>query len=285
MKHNIVWRVLKRFLSDKKAVAVAIFMSFLGSLVGVATPIFNKLLTEKIIPDKDISLFVWITIIVLVLNVVNLLASFFTNRLFINKGVNITEQIRQEMVYKQLYADKEKMDVGDFLICSNTFLEETNTFFISYVYIIFDSTLKILFYLPFFAIYGSWLALIMLAAVLLAFTILSFESKLAKVRSIKNRHLDSQRYTFMIKMYEEMQKPDFEESKDMNFKLYQQKVFACDKAWMRYIFAANPFPYVFNFIWYVGFAICAILAFNLGTLGSVTLASFIAFCILIISSA
>jgi len=275
MKNNVIFRSLKYFLRNKKAVMFAILMCVCGLVIGVITPIFNKMLQEKIIPDKDIRLFVWITIVVIVLNVANLLSSYFNNKIFIENGVNITAQIRRAMIAKNI--GKKDLNVGDFLICSCSFLEETNVFYISYTYSIFDSILKILFYLPFFIFYGGWLSLIMIGMAILSFFVLDIEAKIAKKRATRSRQVDSERYDFVIKMYEEIQKPDFVENDEVNLELYKKKVLACDKAWLDFANTANPYPYVFQFAWYMGFAICAIVAFNLGTLGAITLASFIAF--------
>ena len=233
------------------------------------------MLHEQIIPNKDISLFVWITIIVILLNGVNLISSYFNNKIFIDCGLNITSQIRKEMIAKNI--GKQDINVGDFLICSSSFMEEANTFYISYTYWIFDATLKILFYLPFFIVYGGWLSLIMIGMALFSFFILDIEARVAKKRAERSRQVDSERYNFVMKMYEDLQKQDFVENEEMNLELYKKKVLACDKAWLDFANTSNPYPYVFQFAWHIGFAICAIIAFNLGTIGAITLASFIAF--------
>ena len=275
MKHNVIFRSLKYFFRNKKAVLFAMLMCVFGIAIGVLTPIFNKMLQEQIIPNKDINLFIWITVAVVLLNITNLLASYFNNKIFIEVGVNITSQLRSEMIAKNI--GRKDVNVGDFLICCSSFMEEANTFYLSYMYSIFDATLKILFYIPFFIFYGGWLALIMIGMALLSFCILDIEAKIAKKRAERSRQVDSERYNFVMKMYEEIQKPDFVENDEMNLNLYKKKVLACDKAWLDFANTSNPYPYVFQFVWYMGFAICAIVAFNLGTLGAITLASFIAF--------
>ena len=63
-----VSRMIKYFFRSKKAVLFACIMCALGLLVGIITPICNKAIQEDIIPNKNISLFVWLTIVILILN-------------------------------------------------------------------------------------------------------------------------------------------------------------------------------------------------------------------------
>ena len=132
MKKKNVLRMIKYFFENKKAVVYAGIMCLLGLIVGIVTPICNKLIQEDIIPNQNISLFIWLTIVILILNLVSVLLSFFTTRIFINNGIPITSRIRKDIVKINTFGTKNINNKGKVLISSTTFLEEANTFYISY---------------------------------------------------------------------------------------------------------------------------------------------------------
>ena len=63
-----VFRMIRYFFRCKKATIFACIMCVFGLAVGLVTPICNKYIQEDIIPNKNISLFVWLTLVILVLN-------------------------------------------------------------------------------------------------------------------------------------------------------------------------------------------------------------------------
>ena len=276
-KDKNVFRMIKYFFRCKKATIFAIVMCLLGLVVGIATPICNKLLQQDIIPNKNISLFVWLSILILVLNLVSTLTSYFTTRIFINNGVPITSNIRKDIVKMNIFSRKNIKHKGKVLVSSTTFLEDANAYYISYMYLIFDCILKVFFYLPFFIFYGGYLALIMLGAAVISFGFISIADKFCRRCMHKSRIFDAERYDYSLKLVKAMQKKNFVEDETYNMETYMKKVKNFDKAWLSYCNWANAYPYIFNFIWYIAVGICFCLVFNMMGTGAIILSTFIIF--------
>lgn len=272
-----VSRMIKYFFRSKKATIYACIMCALGLAVGVVTPICNKLIQEDIIPNKNISLFIWLTILILVLNLVSTMTSFLTTRIFINNGVPITANIRCDIVKMNTLSAKNKSKTGKVLISSTSFLEEANTYYISYMYLIFDCILKFMFYFPFFLIYGGYLAIIMVAIVVIYFGLLEVIEIFVKKNSDLCKKVDADRYDYTLKLINEMQKKDFKEDEIYNLQTYMQKVKACDKAWIVYCNYANLYSILFNIVWYLGVACCLCLSHGLIGSGAVLVSTTIVF--------
>ena len=145
------------------------------------------------------------------------------------------------------------------------------------MYLIFDCLLKFMFFLPFFLIYGGSLAIVMLVATLLSFAFLDIIMVQSKKAIEVSKRVDSERYEYTLKMYKEIQKPDFQENDEINLKTYMSKVHACDKAWIRYCNFANLYAYVFNLMWYAGVGVCLCIALNLVGVGVMLVSTFIVF--------
>lgn len=272
-----VFRMIRYFFRSRKATVYACLMCALGLIVGIVTPICNKYIQDDIIPNKNISLFIWLTIVLLILNVVSTLTGFMTTKIFINNGVPITSNIRKDIVKMNTLSDKNKDKKGQVLISSTAFLEEANSFYISYMYFIFDCILKFMFYLPFFLVYGGQLAIVMFIATLLSFAFLDLAAIKAKKYIEISKRVDAERYDYTLKMHKAMQNPNFREDDTFNLHVYMGKVRACDSAWVRYCNFANLYGYIFNFIWYCGIAVCMCLALNLISSGAILISTFIVF--------
>lgn len=278
MKQNRnVFRMLRYFFRCKKATIYACIMCGLGLLVGIITPICNKLIQEDIIPNKNISLFIWLTIVILLLNVVSTLTSFFNTKIYINNGIPITSNIRKDIMKMNTFSKKNEDKKGKVLISSTAFLEEGNSYYISYMYIVFDCILKFMFYLPFFFVYGKQLALIMIIFAILSFVALEIAGIFTKRNIKKSNDASSERYDYTLKMLKKMQKPDFKEDETYNYDNYMSKVYKCDKTWINYCNVANLYGYIFNLIWYIGVGICFYLAFDMMATGAIILSTFIVF--------
>ena len=145
MKNKNVFRMIKYFFRCKKATICALVMCVLGLAVGIVTPICNKLLQQDIIPNKNMSVFIWLTLIILLLNLVSTLTSYFTTKIFISNGIPITSNIRKDIVKMNLFSNKNKEHRGKVLLSATTFLEDGNAYYISYMYLIFDCVLKLMF--------------------------------------------------------------------------------------------------------------------------------------------
>ena len=278
MKFNPnVFRMIKYFFRCKKATISVIIMCILGLVVGIVTPICNKYIQDDIIPNKNISLFVWLTILILVFNLVSTLTGYLTTRIFIKNGIPITSNIRKDIVKMNIFGKKNNQNKGRVLITSTTFLEDANAYYISYMYLVFDCILKILFYLPFFAFYGGYLALIQIAAILVSFLFIHLADIFCRRQMHASRIADAERYEYTLKLLKQMQKPDFKEDETYNLDEYMKRVYAFDKTWLGYCNWANTYPYIFNFIWYIGVAICFCLAFNMINVGGMFVSTFIIF--------
>lgn len=272
-----VFRIIKYFFRCKKATIYAGIMCVLGLMVGIVTPICNSYIQDDIIPNKNISLFIILTIVILVLNLISTLSSYFTTNLFINNGIPITSNIRKDIVKNNVFNDKITKNKGGVMICSTTFLEDANLYYISYIYLIFDSILKFLFYVPFFIFYGGYLALIMLAFAIFSFLFIAIANKFATKYMKETRKVEAERYEYTLTMLDELEKPNFTPTKDINVDTYISKVTACDKTWLGYCNWANLYTYIFSFIWYVGVAVCFCLVFNLISTGALLFSTFIVF--------
>ena len=272
-----VLRTINYFLKDKRALTYAIIMCIIGTACGIVTPILNKYLQEHIIPNKDIGMFAVSTIIIVVVNVASLLSSYFNNKIFINSGVDITSGLRNEIVAKNVFSKKHASNPGDLVICGTGFMEETNQLFISYISLVFDAILKLLFYLPFFFIYGKQLSLVMLGFVFLSLVCVELQAIIVRKNAAKSRKVDSERIDFTLKMYEATQKSTFKDNKKISFDIYKQKVIACDNAWLNYSVSNDFVTLIFNVVWCIGLCLCIIIAFNLSSVGIITIATFIVF--------
>lgn len=272
-----VFRMIKYFFENRKATLYACVMCVLGLIIGIVTPICNKLIQEEIIPNKNISLFIWLTIVILVLNLVSVIASFFTTRIFINSGVPITSNIRKDIVKMNTLSGKNINHKGKVLIASTSFLEEANTFYISHMYLVFDCLLKFMFYFPFFLIYGGWLALIMIATTLFSILIINLISTQVSRTIEISKRVEAERYDYTLGLIKAMKKSDFKEDEKYNIKTYMKKVKACDKAWIVYCNWANLYGPVFNTIWGIGLGVCFCVAFNMIGTGAILISTFIVF--------
>ncbi len=272
-----VFRMIRYFFRCKKATAAAIIMCCLGLAVGIATPVCNKLIQQDIIPNKNISLFVWLTILILVLNLVSTLSSYFTTRIFINNGVPITANIRKDIIKNNIYNQKHLFDIGKVLATTTTFLEDANAYYISYMYLVFDCTLKFMFYFPFFTYYGGYLSLIMVGAIIVSFAFIAIADIFCRRQMQASRKADAERFDYTLKLLQEMEKPNFEENETYNMQEYMKRVYAFDKTWLGYCNWANTYPYIFNLIWYIGACICFCLTFNMLAAGTLLFSTFIVF--------
>lgn len=272
-----VFRMIKYFFRCKKATIYACIMCILGLIVGIVTPICNKLIQEDIIPNKNISLFVWLTIVILILNLVSTLSSYCTTRIFVNNGVPISANIRKDIMKMNTFGGKNAQNKGQIMISTTTFLEDANLYYISYMYLIFDSILKFLFYFPFFVAYGGYLALIMLAAAIVSFGFVEIADIFATRYMRTTRKVEAERYEYMLKMLTKLEDPNFKEDEEINLEEYMKKVKACDKTWLGYCNWANLYTYIFNFIWYVGVAICFCLIHQMLLAGTILISTFIIF--------
>ena len=277
MRNKNIFRMIKYFFRCKGATISACLMCVLGLAVGIVTPICNKILQEEIIPNKNISLFVWLTIIILILNFASCLSSFFITRIFVKNGIPITSNIRKDIVKMNAFSNKNKEIGGKVLVASTTFLEDANTYYISYMYLIFDCALKVLFYLPFFAFYGGYLSLIMIASAIIGFAFIHVADIFCRRSMHKSRELDAEKYDYTLKLLKAMKKPGFKENETYNLDTYMKKVRAFDKAWLSYCNWANMYPYIFYLIWYIGVGICFCLSFNMITAGTLVISTFILF--------
>lgn len=276
-KDKNIFRMIKYFFRCKKATIFALIMCVLGLIVGIATPVCNKLLQQDIIPNKNISLFVWLSILIFVLNLVSTLTSYFTTKIFIVNGVPITSNIRKDIVKMNIFSKKNERHKGKVLVSSTTFLEDANIYYISYMYLIFDCVLKAFFYLPFFVFYGGYLSLIMLLATVVSFIFISIADKFCRKCMQKSRKYDAERYDYSLKLIKAMQKKNFIEDEKYNLETYMNKVKAFDKAWLSYCNWANLYTYIFNFIWYVAVGICFCLVYDMLGTGAIMLSTFIIF--------
>ena len=276
-KKQNVFRMIKYFFANRKATIYACIMCILGLAVGIVTPICNKLIQEDIIPNKNISLFLILTIVIFVLNLVSVLSSFFTTKIFINNGIPITSNIRKDIVKMNTLSNKNINNKGKVLISSTSFLEEANVFYISYMYLIFDCILKFMFYFPFFVVYGKWLALIMIVVSLISIGFVELIAIAVRKTIKESKRVEAERYDYTLYMIKEMKKPDFKEDEDINLKAYMNKVYTCDKAYIRYCNWANLYGGIFNLIWYIGVAICFCFAFNMLGTGALIISTFIVF--------
>jgi len=278
MKSNKnVSRMIRYFFRCKKATIYACVMMLLGLIVGIVTPICNKLIQEDIIPNKNISLFIWLTIVILMLNIVSTLSSFMNTRIFIENGIPITSNIRKDIIKMNTFSKKNDDNRGKVLISSTAFLEEANSFYISYMYLMFDCILKFMFYLPFFLLYGKQLALIMIITVIISLTALELLKVFARKTIEISKRVDSERYDYTLKMYKILHKQNFQEDDIYNINEYMNKVYACDRAWVKYCMVGNLYGYVFNLIWYIGVAICFCLTFSMINSGTILISTFIVF--------
>ena len=269
--------MIKYFFRCKKATIYSGIMCVLGLLVGIVTPICNKAIQDDIIPNKNISLFVWLTIVILILNLISTLSSYFTTRIFVNNGIVISSNIRKDIMKMNIFSKKNIKNRGRIMISGTTFLEDANLYYISYMYLIFDSLLKFLFYFPFFVIYGGWLAIIMLVSAIISFGFIAIANRYATRYMKETRKVEAERYEYMLKMLDELEKPDFVENEEINEEEYMNKVKACDKTWLGYCNWANLYSYIFNFIWYIGVAICFCLVHEMLAVGTIVLSTFIIF--------
>ena len=276
-KKQNVFRMIKYFFENRRATLYACIMCVLGLAVGIVTPICNKLLQEDIIPNKNISLFVWLTIVILVLNLVSVIASFFTTRIFINNGIPITSNIRSDIVKMNTLGIKNINNKGKVLIASTSFLEEANTFYISHMYLVFDCLLKFMFYFPFFIIYGKWLSFIMIGFTVFSLFVVNLVATQVRKAIQISKRVDAERYDYTLGLIKAMKSQDFKEDDKYNVKTYMKKVKACDKAWIVYCNWANLYVPLFNIVWYIGVAICFCLAFNMIATGAILVSTFIVF--------
>lgn len=272
-----VFRMIRYFFRCKKATVYACIMCALGLVVGLVTPLCNRLIQDDIIPNKNISLFVWLTIVILALNVISTITSFMITKIFITNGVPITSNIRKDIMKMNTFSKKNENNKGRVLLSSTSFLEEANSYYISYMYLIFDCLLKLMFYLPFFLIYGKQLALIMLIFTALSFAVLEVIMYHSKIKIKISNDSASERTEYVLKTIRALRQPDFEENDEINLDKFMGKYYKCDDTWTKYCLFANLYGYVFNLIWYVGVGICFCLAFNMIAAGTMVLSIFIVF--------
>ena len=270
-------RTIKYFFKNTKALIYAIIMCIIGTACGIVTPILNKYLTEHIIPNKDLKMFWVSTVIIVLVNLASLLSNYFNNKIFINSGVDITTNLRQEIVAKNVFSTKYKSHPGDLVLCSTGFMEETNDLFISYISLMFDAVLKLLFFLPFFFIYGKQLALIMIGFIALSLVCVELQAIIVRHMAKKSRQVDSERIDFTLKMYDAMRKENFKDNNKISFETYRKKVIACDDAWTHYSVSNDFVTLIFNLVWCIGLCTCIIMAFNLSAAGIMTIATFVVF--------
>lgn len=277
MKDKNLFRMIKYFFKCKRATICAMIMIILGLILGIVTPVCNKLLQQDVIPNKNLALFIWLTVVVLILNIVSTTTTHFINKIFITNGIPITSNIRKDIVKMNMFSTKNKDHKGNVLLSATTFLEDGNAYFISYMYLIFDGILKLMFYLPFFIFYGGKLSLIMLASAVVGFVFIAIADKFCRRCMQKSRFYDAERYDYTLKLVKAMEDPNFKETDKLNLETYMKKVKAFDRSWLHYCNWANAYPYIFNLIWYIAVGICFCLVYNMMSVGVIVFSTFIMF--------
>lgn len=276
-RNKYVWRMTKYFFRNKKAIFYSFLMCVIGLLVGIFTPIANSYIQNDIIPNKNISLFITLTIVIFVLNFGTILSSYFNTKIMVENGIPITTNIRRDIVKMNTFSNKNKKIRGVVSISATYFLEEANSYYISYLNLSYDSLLKIMFFLPFFIVYGKNLAVIMIIALVAVMIIVNLLSILAQKYSNISREVDKERYDFLLKMTKELQKPDFEESDEISYAKYKEVMEKTEKAWIKYTMCNNTFDYLRLIIWYGTFCLTCILAYKSIAIGTLTVGAFIVF--------
>lgn len=277
MKYNHVWRTAKYFFRMKKATFYSMLMCLIGLLVGVFTPIANSYIVNEIIPNKNIRLFVALTFVVLILQIANILSAYFNTNIMIENGVPISANIRHDIVKMNTYATKNINARGNVSIAATNFLEELNGFYISYLNTSYDSILKLMFYLPFFFIYGRSLSLIIFIAIVLIFAVENLLAIKALDLSSKSRQTDIIRQNYLLKMYSEMKKTGFEENEEVSYQKYRDVFCLTEKAWMKYCLFNNLFDFIKVVLWYGAMLLTFVMAYNQVINGVITLGSFVVF--------
>lgn len=277
MNNKYVWRMTKYFFRNKKATFYSLLMCVIGLTVGIFTPIANSYLQKDIIPNKNIFLFIVLSIVILALNLGSILSSYFNTKIMVENGVPITTNIRRDIVKMNTFSNKNKRIKGIVSISATQFLEDANGYYISYLNTSYDSILKFMFYLPFFIAYGKKLALIIIIAIVLIFTITNILSIFAQKFSDKSRDADKVRYEYLLKMTREIQKPDFEENEEVSYEKYKQVMKDTEKAWINYCLCNNIFDLIHFLILFGAFALTCIVAYNDITMGVLTVGAFVVF--------
>lgn len=272
-----LFKMIKFFFQCKKAAYFTIFMIMLGLVVGIATPLFNELIVNEVIPDSQFSMFIYITIVVLILNLVSVLSSFFTTRTLVINCVSISSKIREDLIEMNVYSNKHHKDKGKVLLTSTIFMEDVNIYYISYMQLIFDSILKVCFYVPMFIFYGRYLSFIMMTFALISFLFVSIANKMAIKHMKRSRLAEAEASDYVLELLKKLEKEDFKEDETYNADVYMNKIEAKDQSWLGYCNWANTYTYIFNFVWYIGVAICFCLAHNMITGGVIGIGVFVAF--------
>lgn len=277
MKYNYIWRSAKYFFRMKKATFYSILMCVIGLLVGIFTPIANSFIVNEIIPNKNIGLFIALTFVVLILQIASILSAYFNTNIMIENGVPISTNIRHDIVKMNSFATKNINSRGNVSIASTNFLEELNTFYISYLNCSYDSILKLMFYLPFFFVYGKTLSLVIFIAIVFILVIDNLLAMRALDLSLKSRQADVIRQTYLIKMYDAMKDPNFEENDEVSYEKYRDSFRLTEKAWIKYNMCNNLFNLVETIFWYGAMLLTFILAYNQIVDGVITLGAFVVF--------
>lgn len=276
-KSKYVWRMSKYFFRMKHATFYSILMCIIGLTVGIFTPIANSYIQNDIIPNKNIGLFVTLTIVILILNFGSILSAYFNTKIMIDNGVPITANIRRDIVKMNTFSNKNKKIRGVVSISATQFLEDANGYYISYLNLSYDSILKFLFFCPFFIAYGKNLALFMILVVVVFFIIVDVMSIWVQKYANASREADKVRYEFLLKMTKALQDPNFEENDEVSYERYRQVIADTEKAWIKYCMYNNTFDFIRLMLEYGAFAIACIWAFKSIEVGSLTVGAFVVF--------
>ncbi len=272
-----VWRMTKYFFRNKKATFYSILMCIIGLAVGLFTPIANSYIQNEIIPNKNISLFVILTIVILILNFASILSAYFNTKIMVDNSVPITANIRRDIVKMNTFSNKNKQIRGIVSISSTQFLEDANGYYISYLNTSYDSLLKFMFFFPFFIASGKKLALIMIASLAFYFALVNVISIYSQKCADKSREADKVRYEYLLKMTKALQQADFEENDEISYLKYKEVIKNTEKAWIKYCLVNNIFDFTRLFIWYGMFGLTCILAYHSIEIGAMSVGAFVVY--------
>ena len=71
-----IFKLMKYFLPYIKIVILCVFFIILSLLVGLFTPKINSYLTDNVIPNEKLGAFIWVVVIIALLEFTNIFAGY-----------------------------------------------------------------------------------------------------------------------------------------------------------------------------------------------------------------
>lgn len=275
-----IFKLMKYFLPYKHIAALCVLFIVLSLLVGLATPKINSYLTETVIPNKQLTAFIWVVVGIAALEFTNIFAAFFKSKLINKFGYEIIGQIRNDVYNKLTILSMDYFNenaTGSLLAKSTAYVDNIASFYTSYIFTLIEHTLRLCIVVPFLISCSPILTLLGIGVIIPISVGIYFIIKVAKNRSNVYYEGQSQAYNALVENISGIATVNAFNKQEENLDLYIGKVKKNYKEWYALSRINDSYHLWFDTVYNAAIAGIFILSFILISQNQLTFAIYVAY--------